>query len=40
MFPWVQINESENSVVCAEIVPIHTINTKFFKVQFYAEKEI
>lgn len=39
MFPWVQINESDNNVVCAEIVPLHTVITKMFNVQLYMEKE-
>lgn len=39
MFPWIQINESENDVISAEIVPIHSVHTQFFSIQFYVEKE-
>lgn len=39
MFPWIHIKEPENNVVFADIVPLHMIETQFFNVQLYVEKE-
>lgn len=39
MFPWVQVKETENNVLSADIVPLFTIHSQFFNVQLFVEKE-